>query len=360
MDGRSPVPGRRDIPAVQYLRAVAALMVVWHHAAGQVPGMAAFVPSSFGTSGVDLFFAISGFIMVVTTSGKPVGALEFWRRRIVRVVPLYWLLTLAMVMAALLAPALFKTLKVEPATLLQSLFFVPHFSRSFPDQAWPLLVPGWTLNFEMFFYACFGAALLLPVWLRLVVLTAGLVLAVAAGSVAGPFASAAARTYTHPMLLEFAVGMWIGVAWLHRRLQFPFVAALAMLVTGSALLVSRELPGPAYLAQIAGAGLVLAGALHERFAAWHLRVWHAIGDSSYSLYLTHVFTLGAMRVVWSRFFEDAPGAGATAAFMVAALAACAAVGWLSYRWLEQPLLRLFNGPRPPIGSGVGYGASPTR
>jgi hypothetical protein len=62
----------------------------------------------------------------------------------VRVVPLCWLLTLLMVAVALVAPGLFKTLKVQASTLAQSLLFIPHFSQSFPGVVWPLLVPGWT------------------------------------------------------------------------------------------------------------------------------------------------------------------------------------------------------------------------
>lgn len=147
------------------------MMVVWHHAAGQIPGMSARVPWVFGTSGVDLFFVISGFIVVVTTAGVDTKPFDFWRRRIVRVVPLYWLLTLLMVTVALIAPGLFKTLKVAPETVLQSLLFIPHFSQSFSGVVWPLLVPGWTLNFEMFFYALFGLALILPPRYRLLVLT---------------------------------------------------------------------------------------------------------------------------------------------------------------------------------------------
>ena len=88
MPGPSISPRHTQILSIQYLRAIAALMVVWHHAAGQVSGMSAQVPYMFGTSGVDLFFVISGFIMVVTTSGSSTRPVDFWRRRIVRVVPL--------------------------------------------------------------------------------------------------------------------------------------------------------------------------------------------------------------------------------------------------------------------------------
>ena len=344
-------PSRVILP-IQYLRGVAALMVVWHHAAGQVDGMSSIVPWVFGTSGVDLFFVISGFIMVVTTSATGIGPAEFWRRRIVRVVPLYWLLTLSMVAVALVAPQLFKTLKVAPATLLQSLFFIPHFSRSFPGAVWPLLVPGWTLNFEMFFYAVFGLALLVAERKRILALVALFVFLTALGFVFGPFASAAAQTYTHPMLLEFAAGAAIASWWLSGRWRLPPATSWALVAAGAVLLVLRDHEPFGTSTQIVGAVLVVIGALDARFAAWRSPLLQALGDSSYSLYLTHIFTLGALRVVWTALVPGPPGVAATLVFMAISLAICAAVGWLVFRWIETPLLRRLNRRRKRAAVGT--------
>ena len=329
------------------LRGVAAMMVVWHHAAGQIAGMSAWVPWQFGTSGVDLFFVISGFIMVVTTSGGDVSPFDFWRKRIVRVVPLYWLLTLLMVAVAVAMPSLFKTLRVAPTTLLQSLFFVPHFSRSFPGQVWPLLVPGWTLNFEMFFYAVFGASLFLPGRARLPALTALLVALAAIGAMFGPFANAPAQTYTHPMLLEFVAGAWIATLWLRGRLRLPVAASIAMVVLGGALLVMRDQPPLGYVTQIMGAALAVTGALNPCFDECNFKSWQAVGDSSYSLYLTHLFTLGVLRWIWVRLVPAPPDAWSTGAFMLVSLVACAWAGWLAYRAIEMPLLRRLQSTRRP-------------
>ena len=337
------------------LRGVAALMVVWHHAAGQIHGMSAWVPVQFGTSGVDLFFVVSGFIMVVTTSSGTVTPFDFWRRRLVRVVPLYWLLTLLMVAAAMVTPSLFKTLQIAPATLLQSLFFVPHFSRSFPGEVWPLLVPGWTLNFEVFFYAVFGASLFLPGRSRLPALTACLLALVVTGAIFGPFATAPAQTYTHPMLLEFVAGAWIARLWLRGRLRLPIAVSIAMVVAGAALLVLRDLPPFGYAMKIAGAALVVAGALTPRFDAWEFKGWQAVGDSSYSLYLTHLFTLGLLRVLWTRLFPAPPDAWSTVAFMLVSLAACAWVGRWVYRVIELPWLRRLQSPRRPSVRPASFG-----
>jgi exopolysaccharide production protein ExoZ len=306
------------IRPIQCLRGIAAIMVVWHHARTQLPGLEQALPWSFGTSGVDLFFVISGFIMVTATAGRDVRPLEFLLRRAIRVVPLYWGITLLMVCAALVAPALFRSIDPSPDHVLLSLLFVPHWSPSFPGVAWPVLVPGWTLNFEMAFYAIFAASLLTP---SRHALLAAIGLLVGLGLALKP-AGAALQTYTSPMMLEFALGVVIALYW--QRFRVSAVAAAAALAHGAVLLALRDTWG--IVPQVIGAGLVVFGALHFD---WRNRLLLVLGDASYSVYLTHLFTLGVLRVV----LKD------PVAFMPAALVACSAVGWLSYRLVEVPTLR---------------------
>lgn len=277
---------------IQYLRAVAALMVVIHHAAIQMPWLGRYYKSSIGAHGVDLFFVISGFVMVLTTHGKSVTRIEFMRRRFVRVVPLYWALTLFMVLCAVAAPHLFRTTSIEPLHVIQSLLFIPHQSPSFPNQMWPVMVPGWTLNYEMFFYACFALAIGRFWWL-----VAGFVGLFVAGTIIDP-SNAVARFYTNYLILEFVAGAILAKVW------------FAM---GS--------PLPAW-------------------TKWRSRLWLALGDASYSIYLTHLFSLGALRVMWAKV---APESGLSATgFFIAALVASSIVGWLTYRMLELPLLNRMN------------------
>lgn len=328
----------RLILPIQYLRGVAALMVVWFHSVGQIPAVSAMFPATFGNSGVDLFFVISGFIMVVTTSGPGVTAREFIRRRIVRVVPLYWLLTLVMVAAALALPSLFRTLVVAPKTLVESLLFIPHFSASFPSKAWPLLVPGWTLNFEMFFYLVFAVSLLLPRRIQLPVFVTAFVALVATGLLLGPFASAPAQVYTDPIMLEFVAGALLGRWWLSGRWQAPRWLSVIAMLAGAALLVLRNEPPLGFVNQMLGAALVVFGSLHGTFGGWVNRPLKALGDSSYSLYLTHLFTLGVLRVIWSRAFPGSPSEIGACAFLAISLVGCSLVGMLVYRMIEVPLL----------------------
>lgn len=317
-------------------------MVVWHHAAIQIPAIEAIFPSQVGTSGVDLFFVISGFIMMITTASGVVRPGQFMLRRIIRVVPLYWLLTLGMVVVALIAPSAFRTLQVTPAALAQSLLFVPHFSPSFPTLVWPLLVPGWTLNFEMFFYLVFAVSLWLPTTVRLPAFIGVFAALVGAGFAFGPFESAAARTYTDPILLEFAAGTLIGAAWLRGRISLSRTSSLVLVLVGAFLLTQRNSFPLGTFTQMLGACLVITGALAECWSRHGSTLLRLLGDSSYSLYLTHLFTLGLLRIFWSKLSPDMTSTSFAIAYMAVSLVACAGTGYLSFRWIETPLLQYFN------------------
>lgn len=315
----------KQILSIQYLRGVAALMVVWHHAKGQIPEISQAFTNSFGASGVDLFFVISGFIMVVTTQGADVTPWRFLKKRIVRVVPLYWLLTLALVVAALLFPSLFRTVRVEFWHVLKSLFFVPHVNPTHL-KIWPILVPGWSLNYEMFFYALFAMSLAMRRSWRLIAIGLAIGGLVICGWMFG-FQQPVAATFTNPLMLEFVLGIAIASAWLRSRLFIPVWGALALVMLGAVMLAHRGL----FLPQMCGAALIVCGALN---LPWKSVVLKTLGDASYSIYLTHLFALGVLRVLWVKV-----GATEPLMFMLCSLTLCSLVGWLSYRWLEIPLMR---------------------
>src|SRR5215831_4540480 len=144
------------ILGLQYVRGIAAMMVVYHHTGFQIfkaGGHVGLPLWQLGAAGVDLFFVTSGFIMWVTTQDAHVTPAEFCYRRIVRVAPLYWLATLFLLGVSLAAPQLLGTTKFDPGHAMESLLFVPVEHPIFAGEALPFIIQGWTLNYEMFFYA---------------------------------------------------------------------------------------------------------------------------------------------------------------------------------------------------------------
>jgi peptidoglycan/LPS O-acetylase OafA/YrhL len=152
---------------IQALRGVAASLVVIDHALGPLvehgilPAWFGPVSFSIGGLGVYTFFVISGFIMINMSYddfGHLPKAFSFATRRITRIVPTYW-------MATLLAFAIYTVLPLSrhPSwlDLFESLTFIPYSTGPTADME-PVLGQGWTLNYEMFFYALFAIALILP------------------------------------------------------------------------------------------------------------------------------------------------------------------------------------------------------
>lgn len=334
----SPPPAER-ICHLQQLRAIAALMVLLQHS--QFLHHPEWIGSVFGGLGIDLFFVISGFVIFWVTRSET-SFRRYLLRRIIRIVPLYWLLTLLMAALVLLAPQLFKQTAFDLWHFIESLAFIPSFNPSRSDEITPLLPPGWTLNYEFFFYLSFGLVFFLPGTrpFRLAAFTILFLGLVVAGKVLAP-AGAVGQVYTSPRLLEFLAGVWIGV-WINSSAAVPGKGvALALLLVGwLALLFEPLLLG---WGALLGTSLVVLGAVAlEREWRIQNRLLEFLGDASYSIYLTHVFTIGALKQVWVRlpFRNDLPLEAAVFIVLAIALSTCA--GALVYLYVERPVLRFLN------------------
>jgi exopolysaccharide production protein ExoZ len=272
------------------------LMVVFFHADGMAHEYFSFTGLGFGAAGVDIFFVISGFIMWITTASDRATPGSFAMHRIIRIVPLYWAMTLLLYGGWLI----FR----DPATLpslwnlLRSLLFIPFVSpRSGEIQ--PLLIAGWTLNFEMFFYAVFAGALLVARRHR-----AWFVCTILGGLVALPLfvspSGAVALTYTSPLLIEFMIGCLLGIMYERNALPRPGVA-MFLLVIGCGLLLTSGMLSAADITVVRffhwglPAFLIVTSmlALESKLKLW--RVPMLLGDASYSIYLTHGVVLSAVK-----------------------------------------------------------------
>jgi exopolysaccharide production protein ExoZ len=331
------------IRPIQYLRALAAMMVVWGHSVFIIPGIAERLGEPyFGASGVDLFFVISGFIMVVTTSRTEFTPQKFFLLRCVRVVPLYWLATLAWIAYQACQHSF---VDLYPAAIAKSLLFIPYISSGFPRGVWPILANGWTLNYEMFFYALFALSLAAPARVRLPALSVTLVSLVVIGKVFGPFAHPVASTFSSPYLLEFVAGMIVAQRWLRGGLREPLPLSLFLIVFGFYCLASLG----SKLAVLGGAFLVVAGCLNPKVCAIQNRPLLELGNASYSIYLTHQFVLEALAWSWLRVFPLVTWTSSVF-FTSLALVLCALAGCLCYRFIERPLTsrlrKLVTGSEP--------------
>src|ERR1700692_1470903 len=156
---------RTQLLSIQYLRGLAALSVLATHAL-QWP-LAEIKMGLLKTRrhGVDVFFVISGFIITTIAGGGRFNPRDFLVRRAFRIVPAYWAATLLITILAVAIPSQFRTTVPTIEGLVKSLLFIP----SLEPKA-PLLLLGWTLNFEAFFYLLFASLFFLRSETRTLVL----------------------------------------------------------------------------------------------------------------------------------------------------------------------------------------------
>jgi peptidoglycan/LPS O-acetylase OafA/YrhL len=356
-----PLSSAEPVVLVQVLRALAALLVVSGHtlsatgrllqSQGRAPPLLAF-PGGFG---VDLFFAISGFIMVVASGalfGKPCARRLFLTRRAIRLVPLYWAATLLYLPVIVLGSRGYDGNLLTALTA--SLGFIPY--ASYPadgsNNPYPLYTLGWTLNYEVFFYAIFSLFIVLPRRLALGGVSLILLMLVVGGEIAHPQA-VALRFWTQPILLEFGFGLALAALWLgNLRLDWRVCVLIA---AAAVLFVALD---PAHLAMkeggpstsndfrrvwswgIPAAAILLAAAFLESsrtLGGKSLAALTVLGDSSYSLYLVHPFALLALTKVWRQI--PAPSPTELACFGVLAVTASCGLAVLMHRYVEKPVTR---------------------
>ena len=128
--------------SIQYLRGVAALLVVLHHIShkGRQYDVSSLNWLNIGNSGVDLFFIISGFIMCYTTHNRNILFLEFIKLRFQRILPLYWLFTTLALVVYWVAPQYINSSGGETG-ILASYLLLPTGERYLVNNGWPVVSP---------------------------------------------------------------------------------------------------------------------------------------------------------------------------------------------------------------------------
>jgi exopolysaccharide production protein ExoZ len=355
---------------VQVLRGVAAAIVIWVHAQLLVSSDA--VPAflrQFGYGGVDLFFVISGFIMMHTTRGRVLGPVAFWKRRLIRIVPLYYFFTIMTVLLAVLLPDMMRSTQARFDQVVPSLLFLP-FEKT-PGRLYPVYYLGWTLNFEIFFYAIFGALLLVGYRVRVIAVTALLsALALAGHWISSPASHGVVIFfYTRPILLDFALGVLVAhclpvSANVRRSLWWLLLAAggLWMAFGGVFFGFGHDAVAPpmdTVLRFGLPAALFVAGAVGLERSGIRIgtRLARRTGDASYSIYLSHYFFVGIVVAVTSRF---SLGVGTQYFLACVTCVAAVALGILVYGFLERPLagdLRAYQALAGLVAGRTGRAAS---
>ena len=339
---------------LQAVRAFAAVIVVIFHTGFVIRPL-----DPIGSCGVDVFFTLSGYIMARICDKNPE---YFLRRRLLRIVPPYWLFTLLLFVAALFVPDLMGSTTASLSDLLKSLFFIPFIKDEGIIR--PLLFVGWSLNYEMLFYVLIWLSLLL-LPKRPMLLAGGLVTLAHFAALAFGSHKVFVMFLSEPFILEFPLG---AIAYAVARQISTARAerwrgwALALLLLSTFSLLAMQGVRPHVSHQVEGAYysllcmvIVLSTSLLSQ-GGWDTRLaWLVLlGDASYILYLVHPYCEYALqRIVvphagWLDIKEPLGCAVATGTACAAAL--------LLHLYGERPALKYLNqrfgGHRRSVEFGV--------
>ncbi|PWJ58807.1 hypothetical protein CLV98_103174 [Dyadobacter jejuensis] len=303
--------GKQQIAIVQILRGVAAVFVMFFHYKNELVTDTALrnaLDTVFngGYVGVDLFFVISGFIMVYITQKNEGGrqeAIRFLRKRLIRIVPLYCISTIAylyLIWQPAMQPDLLKN-------FARSMLFQPFNATHSPFYGYASLPVGWTLNYEFYFYLLVAVSLLFGriKWLMFFALFLLLQFALPQGFGVEPFSARynsrrllpVFYLLSDPMMWNFLFGIGIGFIFVNKpikeRLLRVFGNGLVLLII-LVVFIWKYLTGHKIGHGPLEAGwilalLFLALLLWSSRLSWASRTWITyLGDISFSLYLWHL------------------------------------------------------------------------
>ncbi|SDE29817.1 Peptidoglycan/LPS O-acetylase OafA/YrhL, contains acyltransferase and SGNH-hydrolase domains [Dyadobacter soli] len=323
--------------SIQVLRALAALLVVFAHFEYTEPAVGRF--------GVDIFFVISGFIMAHIVNKSPE---DFLYRRIIRIVPLYYLMTLFTTGLYLFKPSWFRNVVLTPTALIKSLLFIPYHIKD----SGPILTLGWTLNYEMFFYLSIAVFIFIFGNKKgMIACLIGLSLFVLVSSFV-TWNSYVVRYWGSTMIMEFVGGAILYYFWKHflssagqsvrNVLAVVGFAALGFLMYaeykyGLSTLRFLLIGGPSLL--VACGFLSLENRINPQNKIHSTMV--LLGDSSYAMYLLHPFVIYAfLRLVYVRLNLHGPVFDFLG--LVFSLALVCLLSVALHKWFEKPMVSLLK------------------
>jgi exopolysaccharide production protein ExoZ len=330
-------------PGLQLLRGLAALMIVFLHlgvaeARYGSSGWQYLEGFRVGAAGVDIFFVISGFVMMLVINNKMISPVLFLKNRLSRIYPNYWIYFLIVVLVWL----------IRPGWVNSSLSGTPDFLSSFllfPSSGPPVVSVAWTLEFEVFFYLVFTLFLWVSRKYLAPLLISAFTVLVLLGVIYQP-ESLLLERLTHPLLLEFSAGVFLGRVLMSRQIPGAWLTIPVAVLIFTFYQIGAELtqiiPVGIHLERLVNFGipafLLVLGivSLDMKYEIAYPDLFIKVGDASYTLYLSHILIISASGKLY-----QAMGLNeilSNFVFIMGMLALCVLSALLAYQYIELPLL----------------------
>ncbi|OQP62016.1 hypothetical protein A3860_30500 [Niastella vici] len=355
--------------SIQFLRAVAAILVVYTHSIGMQANFSNssqqsfFYLRNFGCIGVDLFFVISGFIITLIANnytGTSQGLL-FLKKRFMRINPIYYIASLLYLgVLAVQIWATNKSFYLPLGSILNSLSdTIMIFPVSGDMSVYsPLLLLGWTLCFEWFFYIIFFTLVIFNTRNKVIFLILAMTLLTVLGYIIKP-SDFRLIFVTNPIILEFLLG--IIICWIYlntKTISVPIAATCLLLGLGCYIylifygygdvyhyknVLSGQLSMKRFLIWGIPSCLIVAGSIFlERNGKgnwiWKNKWMQLSGDASYSIYLSHLIVFELFNILFKKNGSFLPAD----MNIILVLSVSLLMGLGFYKIIEKPLLQYIN------------------
>jgi exopolysaccharide production protein ExoZ len=305
----------KKLQNIQALRGIAVLSVVLYHllTVEEKYGGSQTILSSlfqFGMFGVDLFFVISGFVMISITRGKfqcRQEVLRFFYHRVARIYPTYWVYTFLVLGVFLIKPSWVNSSQGNQVDILASFLLLP-------SQTLPLIMVGWTLIHEMYFYLIFTLILMLVPEKKILLAISLWAFTIIFMNLFLASNTPTINIITHPLTLEFIGGCYLAIIYYRKNTKIKVRTLLisAFLISLIALYAFQYYQSITGNIEPQGWWRVLIFGIPAMLLVYCFTnaersgyIIHSslvkVGDASYSIYLSHILTLNVIGRVWSIF-----------------------------------------------------------
>lgn len=342
---------KRKNHSLQILRATAAAMVVLAHLIERLIKYDLVDESwsditRLGSKGVEIFFLISGFIVGaaflknLSVEKKPI---EFIKRRFLRIAPSYYFWSFIMALKMMLVDKQTITLMAAIA----SAAFWPHYNDIGLIQ--PLYGLGWSLNFEMYFYAVLAIALIIPGKKVAIVSVFFIILVPILLKFQQPdfgnIGSTALKFYGTPVALYFLIGFILAM-FKNKCPSFFLISKNGFNAFTAVLLAVLAVYFVGYVSLIFTC-LCVGFAVFEKNGVKPSKpiiFGSFLGDASFSIYLTHSFVLGPLVAVY-RVVGGSSSLLGISLLIIVSLIISALMGVMAYVFVEKKLGALLGRAR---------------
>ena len=338
---------QNKIHSIQALRGISVLLVIFYHLIpieNKYNPLFVLSPNLFkiGNIGVDIFFMISGFIMVVVTQNYhkcKISFIKFLYSRFTRIYGPYWFYSLLLLVVYFIKPEWVNSSQNSDINIISSLLLIP-------EKNLPLIMVGWSLIHEIYFYIVFSFFLLFfskqQIFKFSILWISILVIGNFYFSIDSPFLD----LIFHPLTCEFILGLFLGVYYL----KFPKVLINSKFILFIPfiflIIVAWFLIGPLHdwerLLVYGGISMliVFSSIELEKIGFIFNKKLIQIGDASYSIYLSHLLVLNTVGKVFNVFLTE--NIIFEIILVISMITASILWGLFSFKYIETPLNIFFK------------------